>query len=162
MMMNFAKSLFIPRIAFDITKTDLIGLFGSYGNVSRVDFVGGHYDTKGFVLYGSGRRAFVHFSSYFIHQELEHSLVAFGHYDYNFHKDGQRYQFRILVNNNPVPITTLNLDQVACNTMAQGEEIKEQQQVISRLEERIRQLEQKLTKENPTLNRRASPVRDEQ
>jgi hypothetical protein len=147
--MNFAKSLFIPRIAFDITKTDLRGLFGSYGIVSRVDFVGGHNDSNGFVLYGSGRRAFVHFSTYYMHQELEHSLVAFGHYDYNFHKEGRRYQFRILVNNNPVPITMLNLDQVACNTMAQGEEIKEQQQVISRLEERIRQLEHKLTKETP-------------
>lgn len=148
--MNFAKSFFIPRIAFDITKTDLRGLFASYGIVYRVDFVGGHYDTNGFVLYGSGRRAFVHFSSYFMHHELEQALVAFGHYDYNFHKDGRRYQFRILMNNNPVPITTLNLDQVACNTMAQGEEIKEQQQLISRLEERIRKLEQILTKQTPS------------
>jgi hypothetical protein len=50
-------------------------------------------------------------------------------------------EIRLLKNKNPVPQTSLNLDQVAYNTIFIGDEMKNQQTKTKLLEEKVEQLE---------------------
>ena len=105
---EWKNSFFIPRIDFSITKSQVKYYFETFlqvGVVSRVDFVSFNNEK------GVGRRAFVHFDEY-RDITLKTVIQSDGFYDiimYGFH-------IRIMMNNNPVPSTQLNLEQVASNT----------------------------------------------
>jgi len=130
---TWTNSLFIPRIDFQITKTDIKTFFETTyicGTVSRVDFVSFNNNK------GAGRRAFVHFSN-FTNNVLKEVLLTNGNYDVCLNGAN----VRLIINNNPVPETKLNLNQVAHNTEFIGEEVKIQQDKITELENKIKMME---------------------
>jgi|TARA_B110000093_G_C12952803_1_gene403428 hypothetical protein len=105
---EWKNSFFIPHIDFSITKSHVKSYFETFlqvGTVSRVDFVSFNNEK------GVGRRAFVHFDEY-RDITLKTVIQSDGFYDIIMYG----FQIRIMMNNNPVPPTQLNLDQVASNT----------------------------------------------
>lgn len=130
--MSIVKSFFIPRIPFYLTKETMCQWFSQFGQVCRVDFVSFNNDN------GVGRRAYVHYNYYYENTEFNKSFVNNGHVDISI---DPTTTLRILENKRPIPQTTLNLDQVANNTIFIGDQVKDQSAKIEALESRIAQLE---------------------
>lgn len=130
--MSIVKSFFIPRIPFYLTKEMMRQWFSQFGQVCRVDFVSFNNDN------GVGRRAYVHYNYYYENTEFNKSFVNNGHVDISI---DPTTTLRILENKRPIPQTTLNLDQVANNTIFIGDQVKDQTAKIEALESRITQLE---------------------
>lgn len=141
-----AKSFFIPSISYDMTKEHVRQFFSEYGTVCRVDFVS-HNNDKGLV-----RRAFVHFVEYDEQTEFQTTMNTYGYVDVNIHAwlqhmypslfennyNGNGF-VRVLINKNPIPQTTLNIDQIAFNTEFIGEQQKELDKKIVNLEHQLEQ-----------------------
>lgn len=129
-IMSIVKSFFIPRIPFELTKEELRTYFVKCGEVCRIDFVSFNNNT------GVGRRAYVHFSKYDETTDLaallNERIEQDGHIDIYLHGNTGNSYLRILINNNPIPQTVLNLDQVANNTIFIGDQLKEQADIIQR------------------------------
>ena len=123
--MKIVNSLFIPRISFSVSKEDLRQYFTKYGLVCRVDFVQFNSDT------GVGRRAYIHYQWYNFQSDMELSIVSNGQYEIQDEKLGS---LKIFKNKSPVPFTSLNLDQVAYNTIFIGDLVQEQNKKIEYLE----------------------------
>ena len=130
--MSIVRSFFIPRIAFSITKEALRTWASQYGNVCRIDFVSFNNDN------GVGRRAFVHYDFYHENTDFHRCFVKDGYVDVHIDDTSS---FRMLENKKPVPQTTLNLDQVANNTIFIGDQVKDQSAKIEALENRVAYLE---------------------
>lgn len=135
--MKIVQSLFIPRISLDVTKQQLKTYFQKYGMVCRVDFVSFNSDN------GVGRRAYIHYQWYNFDSDLEKSLNDKGHFDVFENTLGN---IRILKNKNPIPQTTLNIDQIAYNTIFIGDQVQNQEKQIQVLENKVKKLEQLLCK----------------
>ena len=134
---TWTNSLFIPRIDFQITKLDIKTFFeNTYkcGTVSRVDFVSFNNNN------GVGRRAFVHFS-HFTNELLKNTLLNEKRYDICLNGSN----IRLIINDNPVPETKLDLNQVAHNTEFIGEEVKMQQEKMDELSNKIENMEKMYT-----------------
>ena len=130
--MKIVNSLFIPRISFSVSKEGLRQYFMKYGLVCRVDFVQFNSDT------GVGRRAYIHYQWYNFQSDMEASIVNTGQYNIEHEKFGS---LKIFKNRNPVPFTSLNLDQVAYNTIFIGDVVQEQNKKIAHLEDKIQALQ---------------------
>ena len=145
-----AQSFFIPQLPFDITKEQVRQYFSKYGNVCRVDFVA-FTNARG----GNGRRGYVHYSYYHDTSDFQTTFNACGFVDIDSFDFGSK-QFmvvRVLKNNKPIPQTTLNLDQVAHNTIFIGDQQKEIQTKIQNQEDRISALENKLQEQDDTIKK---------
>jgi RNA recognition motif-containing protein len=130
--MKIVQSFFIPRISVDVTKPQLKTYFQKYGMVCRVDLVSFNNDN------GVGRRAYIHFQWYNFDCDIETSLKEKGYFDVFEQTFGN---IRILKNKNPVPQTTLNIDQIAYNTIFTGDQVQNQQKQIEALENKVKSLE---------------------
>jgi hypothetical protein len=122
-------SFFIPRIDFQFTKTNIKDIFEKLtgGVVSRVDFVSFNSEK------GVGRRAYVHFEKWVPQIETMYSLIEqVGNIETTLRvSDGSLSGLvQILINTNPVPETTLNLNQLASNVEFLADQIKNQQSLI--------------------------------
>jgi hypothetical protein len=98
------KSLFVPRISFEITKQQLRVMFEEnfpVGKVQRIDFVEVRPEN------GSGRMAFIHFEKWL---ETPQSV----HFKHTLETTGfaELFGFRVHINKKPVPPTDLNIDQL--------------------------------------------------
>lgn len=142
--MSIVKSFFIPTISYGITKNILRDYFSYCGQVSRIDFVSFNSDK------GVGRRAFVHFLYYDNNsryaQEIDYDIREKGVFEGSIPCGGGWWKISVYINKNPVPFTSLNIDQVASNTDFLGEKIKEQDAHIETLESRIADLEKLVKK----------------
>lgn len=122
-------SFFIPRIDFKFTKTNIKDIFEMLTTavVSRVDFVSFNSEK------GVGRRAYVHFETWTPPIESLYSLIE---RDESIKitltvSDGSLSELvQLLINTNPVPETTLNLNQLASNVEFLADQIKNQQLLI--------------------------------
>lgn len=103
-----------------------------FGMVCRVDFVSFNSEN------GIGRRAYVHYHWYNFGCIIDSFMNQNGFYDIS---DPLLGDIRLLRNKNPVPQTSLNLDQVAYNTVFIGDEMKNQQTKTKLLEEKVEHLE---------------------
>lgn len=137
-MSAIVRSFFIPSIDYSISKATLKEWFLTYGEVCRIDLVS-HNKPTGLV-----RRAYIQFSSYTYENIIENDIKTKGYCDHLFSKDNVTYTFRILINNNPIPQTELNLDQVASNTIFIGDQVQEMAQRIQFLENIIGQMDNTL------------------
>ena len=146
----FAKSFFIPKLPFELSKEQVRLYFSRFGTVGRVDFVA-FTNQKG----GNGRRGFVHYTTYNSNTLLQESIDRVGFIDIDSCDLGcQEFMvIRILENRNPVPETTLNLDQVANNTIFIGEQQKQIQKTLNEQEERIASLEKRLQEKDEMIER---------
>ena len=136
------NSIFIPKIDFSVTKNDIKKIMEEYfGKVARIDFVSFNSDN------GSGRRAFIHFSEWYINDYSKFVLFTIetkGHYDMLLPINGAnpnnsssvaKYTVRLLVNKNPVPETEQTIQQVASNMDFMGEKIRIQEEQIEGLKQ---------------------------
>jgi hypothetical protein len=130
--MQIVQSFFIPRVSTDVTKYQLKQYFMKFGMLCRVDFVSFNSEN------GIGRRAYVHYHWYNFGCIIDSFMNQNGFYDIS---DQVLGEIRLLKNKNPVPQTSLNLDQVAYNTIFIGDEMKNQQTKTELLEEKVEQLE---------------------
>ena len=130
--MKIVNSLFIPRINFSVSKEELRKYFSKYGLVCRVDFVQFNNET------GVGRRAYIHYQWYNFESDMETSIQKTGEYVIVDEKLGM---LKIFKNKKPVPFTSLNLDQVAYNTIFIGDVVQEQNKKIADMESKIQSLE---------------------
>ena len=89
---------------------------------------------------GVGRRAFVHFS-HFTNELLKNTLLNEKRYDICLNGSN----IRLIINDNPVPETKLDLNQVAHNTEFIGEEVKLQQEKMDELSNKIENMEKMYT-----------------
>lgn len=117
-MSAIVRSFFIPAVDYKLTKNNLKECFSRFGQVCRIDFVS-HNKPNGVV-----RRAYIHFSEYTFENQIENDISIKGHCDYYCQLEGG-FTMRILINNNPIPQTELNLDQVASNTIFIGDQLQE-------------------------------------
>lgn len=136
-------SFFIPRIDFKFTKTNVKDIFENLtgGVVTRVDFVSFNSEK------GVGRRAYVHFEAWVPQIETMYSLIEqVGSIDTVLHaSDGSLSgQVSLLINTNPVPETTLNLNQLASNVEFLADQIKNQQLLIESQQNIIQNQQQML------------------
>ena len=139
---EWAMSFFIPRIDFNISKTQVRNYFEEtrkLGKVGRVDFVSFNSDA------GVGRRAFIHFDEY---TNLEHGNAILQIISLNGFEEDRigDCNVRILKNKNPVPRTQLNFDQVASNIEFIAEDVKRHEELyekITTLEEKLKDSETK-------------------
>jgi hypothetical protein len=140
---QWTNSLFIPRIDFALTKTqvkDHIELWLKC-TVNRVDFVSFNSPS------GVGRRAFLHLSSAGCkNKEFMQRIMEHGNYDTCV----GGCNVRILINKNPVPETALNLQQVASNTVFLGDEMIVQKEKIEQLENKVVEMQKLLEKQQET------------
>ena len=136
------NSIFIPKIDFSVTKNDIKKIMEEYfGKVARIDFVSFNSDN------GSGRRAFIHFSEWYINDYskfVRFTIETKGHYDMLLPINGAnpnnsssvaKYTVRLLVNKNPVPETEQTIQQVASNMDFMGEKIRIQEEQIEGLKQ---------------------------
>ena len=141
---EWVMSFFIPRIDFNISKTQVRNYFEEtrkLGKVGRVDFVSFNSET------GVGRRAFIHFNEY---TKLEHGTAILQIITLNGFEEDRigDCNVRILKNKNPVPRTQLNFDQVASNIEFIAEDVKRHEELyekINTLEEKLKDSETKQT-----------------
>jgi uncharacterized coiled-coil protein SlyX len=142
---KWTNSLFIPRIDFDLTKTqvkDHIELWLKC-TVNRVDFVSFNSPS------GVGRRAFLHLSSAGCkNKEFMQHIMEHGNYDTCV----CGCNVRILINKNPVPETALNLQQVASNTVFLGDEMIVQKEKVEQLENKVAEMQKLLDKQEENMN----------
>jgi hypothetical protein len=136
-------SFFIPRIDFQFTKTNIKDIFENLtgGVVSRVDFVSFNSEK------GVGRRAYVHFEKWVPQIETMYSLIEqVGNIETTLRvSDGSLSGLvQILINTNPVPETTLNLNQLASNVEFLADQIKNQQLLIESQQNIIQNQQQML------------------
>ena len=139
---EWVMSFFIPRIDFNISKTQVRNYFEEtrkLGKVGRVDFVSFNSET------GVGRRAFIHFDEY---TNLEHGNAILQIISLNGFEEDRigDCNVRILKNKNPVPRTQLNFDQVASNIEFIAEDVKRHEELyekINTLEEKLKDSETK-------------------
>ena len=136
-------SLFIPRIDFQFTKTNVKDIFENLteGVVSRVDFVSFNSEK------GVGRRAYVHFEAWTSQIETMYSLIEqVGNIETTLRvPDGSlSCLVQLLINTNPVPETTLNLNQLASNVEFLADQIKNQQVLIESQQNIIQNQQQML------------------
>ena len=125
----WAMSFFIPRIDFNISKTQVRDYFEQtrkLGKVGRVDFVSFNSNT------GVGRRAFVHFDEY---TEMAHGGAILQIISSNGFEEDHigNCNVRILKNKNPVPRTQLNFDQVASNVEFLVEDAKRHEELYEKI-----------------------------
>lgn len=123
-------SFFIPRIDFQFTKTNIKDIFEKVTDavVTRVDFVSFNSEK------GVGRRAYVHFEKWTPQIKQMYSTIEMnGRVETSVNSpDGssQPHILNILINTNPVPETTLNLNQLASNVEFLADQVKNQQELI--------------------------------
>ena len=135
------NSLFIPMIDFSVTKNQIKQIMEEYfGKVSRIDFVSFNSDN------GSGRRAFIHFASWYKNDYakcVRYNIETNGHYDMLLPVYGAtpingmaaKYTVRLLINKNPVPETEQTIQQVASNMDFMAEKIRIQEEEIQGLKQ---------------------------
>tara|TARA_B110000858_G_C17468345_1_gene321652 strand:+ start:69 stop:578 length:510 start_codon:yes stop_codon:yes gene_type:complete len=137
-MSTIVRSYFVPAIDYSISKTTLKEWFSLYGEICRIDFVS-HNKPTGIV-----RRAYIHFCSYNYDNLIENDIKTNGYSDQVFTHYSKLYKLRILINENPIPQTELNLDQVASNTIFIGDQVQEMATKIFHLEQIIGHLDRTL------------------
>jgi hypothetical protein len=136
----WTNSLFIPKIDFSVTKNDIKQIMEEYfGKVTRIDFVSFNSEN------GSGRRAFIHFSEWYMNDYskfVKYSIDTKGYYDMllpinganpNNNSSVAKYTVRLLINKNPVPETEQTIQQVASNIDFMAEKIRIQEEQIEGL-----------------------------
>lgn len=98
------KSIFIPRISFDISKNALRVSFEEtfpIGKVHRIDFVEVRPEN------GAGRMAFVHFDYWYDSIQSKNFRNTLETDEF-----ADMFGFRVLINKKPVPPSDLNIDQL--------------------------------------------------
>ena len=143
---TWVKSLYIPRIDFEVTKHQVKDYFEktvNIGDVGRVDFVSINTEN------GTGRRVFIHFTSLY-----DPTLTLTEKVFETIAKDGycvmelEGHSIRVMINRNPVPPTYLNMDQIASNTEFLADDMKVQQEKVDKLEKMVESLHQKLEEQH--------------
>jgi hypothetical protein len=144
----WAQSLYIPRIDFEITKSQVRDYFENelhIGMVGRIDYVS--INTE----HGTGRRVFVHFTSLYEDEHVKANNmfdeIALKGFSETMIKG---VSIRVMINRKPVPPSHLNMDQIASNTEFLAEDMKVQQEKVEKLEKMVETLYQKLEEQYMT------------
>jgi len=102
-------SIFIKYIPNNITKTDLRAIFSYVGNISRIDIVN-------IAENGSGRRAFLHFTSWNDENptsvEFRSTVANMYPTHIDFWSPEYNFMFSLTLNSRPIPTAELNVFQM--------------------------------------------------
>jgi RNA recognition motif-containing protein len=102
-------SIFIKYIPNNITKTDLRAIFSYVGNISRIDIVN-------IAENGSGRRAFLHFTSWNDENptsvEFRSTVANMYPTHIDFWSPEYNFTFSLTLNSRPIPTAELNVFQM--------------------------------------------------
>ena len=102
-------SIFIKYIPNNITKTDLRAIFSYVGNISRIDIVN-------IAENGSGRRAFLHFTSWNDENptsvEFRSTVANMYPTHIDFWSPEYEFMFSLTLNSRPIPTAELNVFQM--------------------------------------------------
>jgi len=102
-------SIFIKYIPNNITKTDLRAIFSYVGNISRIDIVN-------IAENGSGRRAFLHFTSWNDENprsvEFRSTVANMYPTHIDFWSTEYEFTFSLTLNSRPIPTAELNVFQM--------------------------------------------------
>jgi hypothetical protein len=133
--MNSSMSIYIPRLSNLYTENDVKYTFRllNIGEVNRVDFVAITLKDSN-EINDSFQSAFVHFDFLYdtaIAQEITNSV--YHNLQLKLWVDNKVFWW-ILNNNNPIPETKLNIHQLAENMRLLEEKVKQQEELIEKLQ----------------------------
>jgi len=153
------KSIFIPRISFDMTRQELIDIVEKnlyMGSVSRIDFAPANN--------GSGRMAFIHMVEFTASPHIDairKEMETVGFWELPDELQFHSIRLRFVINKNPVPKTSFTMETLADALARQGYAIENTIQQVEMLNEGIMTMDADIQTISETIQEHRVAMEDE-
>ena len=145
------KSIFIPRISFEVSRQELVEIVENQlymGFVSRIDFAPANN--------GSGRMAFIHMVDFHPTAEVDairKEMEVNGYWVLPDYLQKDSIKIRFVINRNPVPKTEFTMETLADAVARQGYTVEDHTEHMRVLEGQMAQVYQQIATQDGNANR---------